>query len=288
MSIIGIVKGGMAVGFAFAKANSPVLAIAAGAVGLAATIVEAIRATPGYIEDTKKEEKIVEAAIEKGVIEDVQNECADEASDNGNAKPRPRTKLSKWTVAKLIAKNYWKTILGAMITLFLFILAQRITAARLMAASAALVGSQQEAREQLAKADELFGEGSGDKIKKQMEVDRLNAQYNYFRDCQSMQTFEGTIGAVQAGVNSVNAEAIRLHEENSYNSKCLVCANDLYDEWGIQHTAAGYMIGTDLMEHGPIEVTFKPAHFMHNGRHVDGMDIVYEMHPIDEEDWRGL
>ena len=262
MNIITIGLTAVKSGMALAKAHAPIVFMVAGGCLLGATVLEAIKATPKYEDDKTKELSILKAAKEKGLVK---------MEDD---------KLPFWTRMKVIAKGYWKTLFLMALTLACFVAAQHVTATKLATTSAALIAAQKENREQLAKANKLFGHGSADKITDGLAKDQFNSTNQLFVDCESMQEIDSTIAAIQAGVNEVNGDLIRRLQENAYDGKQWACVNDLYDAWMIKPTRAGAERGWNISDHGTLAISFEPCF---TKDHRPALMINYVVYPIETD-----
>lgn len=197
----------------FLKRNSSTILTCAGAVGVIATTVSAVKATPKAI-----------ALMEL-------------------AKEEKGEDLTKTEVVLAAAPAYIPTVLlGASTIACIFganMLNKRNQAA-LMSAYALIDNSYKEYK---AKVEELYGEEADAEVKMQIAKDKYDCEVSMvessgekrlFFDFYSGRYFESTIEAVQRAQYNINRKM---------NTRDYAYLNDWYDELGIERVAHGYTFG---------------------------------------------
>ena len=195
----------------FMKRNAPTILTCIGGVGVVATVVMAVRATPKALE----------------LIEDAKKEKGED--------------LTKFETAVTAAPVYIPTVITGAATLACIFGANTLNKrqqAALMSAYALLDHSYKNYQK---KAEELYGEGAGIRIREEIAKDeyketdiRIEEGKELFYDMHSNRYFQSTLYDVQQAEYRLNRNLI---------TRDYAYLNEFYEELGIEPVIAGYSLG---------------------------------------------
>lgn len=174
------------------KAKSPVILLAIGCIGVAATAVSAVFDKERY----------------DNIIEDVKKD-----------KEENQEEMKKTDVIKVVAKSYWRTAVIGVFSICCIIASNRITAGQLATVGAAYAASETKRKEFMEKATEVMGEKKVNEIKNKIDEDNMMTAINNVQSIpgEGIQLFyEPWTGRVwkdektnvEAGINSANSELL--------------------------------------------------------------------------------
>lgn len=174
------------------KAKSPVILLAIGCIGVAATAVSAVFDKERY----------------DNIIEDVKKD-----------KEEKQEEMKKTDVIKVVAKSYWRTAVISVFSICCIIASNRITAGQLATVGAAYAASETKRKEFMEKATEVMGEKKVNEIKNKIDEDNMMTAINNVQSIpgEGIQLFyEPWTGRVwkdektnvEAGINSANSELL--------------------------------------------------------------------------------
>lgn len=196
----------------FVKKNASTILTCCGAVGVVATTVTAVHATPkalGLIETRKEELDVEKLPVDELV----------------------KTTWKCYIPSALIGLGTITCIFGANAL-------NKRTQAALISAYSLLDSSYKEYKEQVAS---LYGEDSDQKIREAIAKDKyssipfkVNEEKQLFYDMQGAGYFESTLADVYRAEYELN----RAYAKYGY-----VCLNDFYDLIGVPHIDSGFELG---------------------------------------------
>lgn len=174
------------------KAKSPVILLAIGCIGVAATAVSAVFDKERY----------------DNIIEDVKKD-----------KEEKQEEMKKTDVIKVVSKSYWRTAVIGVFSICCIIASNRITAGQLATVGAAYAASESKRKEFMEKATEVMGEKKVNEIKNKIDEDNMMTAINNVQSIpgEGIQLFyEPWTGRVwkdektnvEAGINSANSELL--------------------------------------------------------------------------------
>lgn len=173
------------------KAKSPVILLAVGCIGVAATAVSAVFDKEHY----------------DNIIEDVKKD-----------KEEKQEEMKKTDVIKVVAKSYWRTAVIGVFSICCIIASNRITAGQLATVGAAYAASETKRKEFMEKATEVMGEKKVEEVKNKVTEEKMmNAVNNapimvvgggeqLFYESWTGGVFVSDKNKVDAGINRANAE----------------------------------------------------------------------------------
>lgn len=239
----------------FLKRNSSTILTCVGAVGVVATTVMAVKATPKAL-----------TLIEKAK--------ADKGED-----------LTRWETVKIAGPTYIPAALmgvGTIACIFGSNVISRHQQASLMSAYALLDSSYKEYKN---KVDELYGEEAGQKVREEIAKDKYTGDVTLsddsnelFYDFYSGRYFESSIETVQRAEYEVN----RTLYVNGY-----VCVNDFYELLGIggrpEYAELGWTCGQleSMYWHTWIEFEHSKAPLEEGSEYDDGLEATIIYMPLE-------
>lgn len=210
--------------FTFVKAKSPVILLAVGCIGVAATAISAVFDKERY----------------DNIIEEVKKE-----------KEEKKEEVKKTDVIKVVGKSYWRTAVIGVISICCIIASNRITAGQLATMGAAYAASENKRKEFMQKATEVVGEKKVEEIKNSITEDKINKAFEnqdvtiintglgeqLFYDEWSGSVWSDNLETVRKGINDANCE-LRKSDELTYNEwRSFISSGKLEDvdsgrKWG--------------------------------------------------------
>lgn len=208
----------------FVKAKSPVILLAVGCIGVAATAISAVFDKERY----------------DNIIEEVKKE-----------KEEKKEEVKKTDVIKVVGKSYWRTAVIGVISICCIIASNRITAGQLATMGAAYAASENKRKEFMQKATEVVGEKKVEEIKNSITEDKINKAFEnqdvtiintglgeqLFYDEWSGSVWSDNLETVRKGINDANCE-LRKSDELTYNEwRSFISSGKLEDidsgrKWG--------------------------------------------------------
>lgn len=187
------------------KAKSPVILLAIGCIGVAATAVSAVFDKERY----------------DSIIEDVKKD-----------KEEKKEEMKKTDVIKVVAKSYWRTAIIGVFSICCVIASNRITAGQLATVGAAYAASESKRKEFMDKATEVMGEKKVEEVKNKVNEEKMmkavenpttivnmGAGEQLFYESWSGRVFTSDMESVRKGVNDANAELINS-DQLTFNEYC--------------------------------------------------------------------
>lgn len=210
--------------FTFVKTKSPVILLAIGCIGVAATAISAVFDKERY----------------DNIIEEVKKE-----------KEEKKEEVKKTDVIKVVGKSYWRTAVIGVISICCIIASNRITAGQLATVGAAYAASENKRKEFMQKATEVVGEKKVEEIKNSITEDKINKAFEnqdvtiintglgeqLFYDEWSGSVWSDNLETVRKGINDANCE-LRKSDELTYNEwRSFISSGKLEDvdsgrKWG--------------------------------------------------------